>query len=242
MQQRAQSPIPGLVSGDVTDESFRSLLGDQAWSRLPEAVRQRFSRHLAPGEVELYRGTVVATELSRLGRALSLLARVIGSPLPTANGAVGPAVVAVTEDPALNGRRWLRIYERPGRKPQMIQSTKRFRGTTGLEEYVGAGLSMQLQVSEQDGALVFRSCRYLFEMGPLRLLIPRMLSPGAMTIVHRQEDDGRFSFRLTLDHPRFGRLLYQLAYFHDVEPAASASAEFFRRSTKGGNPLIDIAV
>ena len=54
----------------------------------------------------------------------------------------------------------------------MIQSTKRFRGETGLEEHVGAGIAMQLKVSVEDGALVFRSGRYVFEFGPLRLKLP----------------------------------------------------------------------
>ena len=38
-----------------------------------------------------------------------------------------------------------------------------------------------------------------------------------MEIVHREEDAGdRFSFRLTLTHPRLGRLVHQLALFDDA--------------------------
>ena len=200
----------------VSDLRFRALLGDEAWQQLPHQVRRRFEKRLAAGEIALYRGHVVQTEMSWLGRVLSWLTRPIGAPLPTMNGATGPAVVAVTEDRALGGQRWLRIYERPGRKPQMIQSTKRFPGETGLEEYVGAGISMQLVLSVENRALVFRSRHYLFEAGRLRFRFPALLSPGAMTIVHMQENDGSFSFRLTLRHAVFGELLHQLAIFRDV--------------------------
>lgn len=211
---RELDPAPAPPNPD--EARFRTLLGDIAWQRLPPPVQRRFAKHIGADDIVLYRGRVVATEMSRLGRLLSFLTRPIGAPLPTMNGATGPAVVAVTEDRVLGGQRWLRIYDRPGRKPQMIQSTKRFRGETGLEEYVGAGVSMELTLSVEDGALVFRSRRYLLQWGRFTLPIPSLLSPGAMTIVHTQQDDGSFAFRLTLRHPVFGQLLHQLAIFRDV--------------------------
>ena len=59
---------------------------------------------------------------------------------------------------------------------------------------------MTLRVTEESGALVFRSDRYFLELGRLRLAIPRFAEPGAMEIVHRDEGGGQFSFRLTLSH------------------------------------------
>jgi hypothetical protein len=216
----APAPAPDLAaptSGSVAaDLRFRALLGEEAWLRLPHPVRERFSKRLAPGAVALYRGRVETTELSLLGWVLAQATRLIGAPLPTMNHAVGPAVVMVSDDAASGGQRWLRLYERPRRKPQMVVSTKRFRGETGLEEDVGAGIGMQLRLSVEDGALVFRSHRYRLAWRSYTLVLPRFISPGIMTIVHTQELDGGFSFRLTLDHPLFGRLLHQLAYFEDV--------------------------
>ncbi len=200
----------------AADMRFRALLGEEAWLRLPLSVRDRFSKRLAPGTVALYRGRVVATELSHLGWLLAQASRLIGAPLPTMNQAVGPAIVAVSEDAATGGQRWLRIYERPGRTPQMVLSTKRFRGQTGLEEDVGAGIGMQLSLSVEDGALVFRSQRYRLAWRSHAIALPRWLSPGTMTIVHAPQPDGGFSFRLTLQHAVFGQLLHQLAYFNDV--------------------------
>lgn len=214
--QSGQGSRAAAATEAVADVRFRALLGEEAWGRLPEAVRRRFSKRLSAGEMALYQGEVVSTRLSIAGKALSLLTRIIGAPLPTMDGATGPAVVTVTEDARLGGQRWLRLYERPGRKPQLIQSTKRFRGETGLEEYVGAGIGMQLKVSVEDRALVFRSARYVLEAGLVRVMLPRWLAPGSMTIVHRQEADGRFSFGLRLEHALFGVLLDQVAYFKDV--------------------------
>lgn len=199
----------------LADLRFRTLIGEEAWTRLPEAVCRRFSKCLAPQDALVYRGEVVATELSRSGRVLAFLARAIGSPLPLTDGATGPALVVVTEDDLLGGQSWTRIYTRPGRRPQTVHSAKRFRGPTGLEEYVGYGIGMALRVTVEDRALVFRSDHYFLALGHWRMRLPLLLAPGEMCIEHREEGGGCFSFRLTLTHPRLGRLLHQLAYFRD---------------------------
>jgi hypothetical protein len=212
----AQREEAGLL-----DLRFRTLVGEEAWAQLPEAVRRRFSKRLAPGEMAIYRGRVAATKLSRVGRLLAFLARAIGGPLPLTDGATGAAVVAVAEDPTLGGQNWTRVYARPGRFPQVVHSAKRFCGPTGLEEYVGYGIGMTLRVTVENGALYFRSERYFLELGRARLYLPRLLEPGAMEIVHCEEEPepgsngGTFSFRLSLTHPLCGPLLEQLAYFRD---------------------------
>jgi hypothetical protein len=212
----AALPAATAFQPSVSDLRFRTLVGEAAWAELPEAVRRRFSKCLGSDETLIYPGTVIATQLSRAGRVLSFLARAIGAPLPLTNGATGPALVVVTEDPRLGGQTWLRIYARPGRFPQAIHSAKRFRGPTGLEEYVGCGIGMSLRVTVEAGALVFRSAAYFLELGGWRLTIPRALHPGHMQIEHRDEGDGSFAFTLALTHPLFGRLVYQLAIFRDA--------------------------
>lgn len=199
----------------LADLRFRTLIGEAAWGELPDAVCRRFSKCLAPEDALIYRGKVAATELSPPGRILAFLARAIGSPLPLTNGATGPALVVVTEDERLGGQSWTRIYMRAGRAPQTVHSAKRFRGPTGLEEYVGYGIGMALKATVEEGALVFRSDHYFLTLGPWRMRLPRLLEPGEMRITHREEGGGSFSFRLLLTHPLLGRLVHQLAYFVD---------------------------
>ena len=203
------------------DTRFRDLVGVESWVQLPAAVRRRFSKHFKPSQAVLYNGHVAETRLSRAGRLLSLLARAIGSPLPGPDGNTGAAAVSVMQDAMTGHQSWTRTYERAGCFPQVVHSMKRFAGPTGLEEYVGSGIGMSLVLSVEDGALVFRSGHYFFELGPVRVRLPRMLSPGVMEIVHRDEPDYRglasaFSFRLTLTHPLLGCLVHQLAYFKEV--------------------------
>ena len=217
------SPSDALVASPekqpataIEDIRFRTLLGEEAWAQLPEAVRRRFSKRLAPGQTIVYAGEVETTSLSRAGRLLSFVARAIGAPLPLTDGATGPALVVVSEDERLGGQCWLRIYNRPGRFPQAIHSAKRFRGPTGLEEYVGSGIGMELRVTVEGEVLVFRSARYFLALGGWRLPLPGFLCPGQMTIEHRDLGGGSFAFSLELTNAILGRLVWQLARFRDA--------------------------
>ena len=102
--------------------------------------------------------------------------------------------------------------------PQVIHSAKRFSGPTGLEEYVGFGISMALKVSVGHDALVFTSAGYAVRLGRLRLTLPDWLTPGELTVIHTDLGCGLFRFTLEIVHPRFGRLLRQSAVFREAAP------------------------
>lgn len=227
-----------------TDTRFRDLMGAEAWARLPDVVRSRFSRRLEPGTARIFAGTVSETRLSRIGRIVGAVARLVGGPLPFTDGATGPSHVVVTESVELGGQIWTRTYARPGKFPQTINSVKRFAGPTGLEEDLGFGLVMRLTLAAEaapdaravaqwateatkqnasegagnDAALVFRSAGYDVAIGRFRFAWPGFLSPGCCTITHRAIGDTRFSFTLALDHPWAGRLATQVAYFEEITP------------------------
>lgn len=201
---------------DIVDMRFRALVGEARWSRLPAAVQQRFSKRLASGAVLIYAGEVLETRLSRIGKLLAFLARAIGAPLPLSDGMTGGATVAVMENPGLGGQSWTRTYARAGRFPQVIHSAKCFSGPTGLEEHVGCGVGMSLAVGEEGQALVFRSVGYFLAVGRSRIRLPRLLEPGAMEIVHRDEGRGTFLFTLELRHRRLGVLVRQVVRFRDT--------------------------
>ena len=209
-------PLPGRRPGaapDEVDHRFRDLLGDAAWASLPLAVRRRFARRLSSGGKRIFHGTVTSTRLSRAGRLIARLARIVGSPLPDQDGATGPATVLVTESPGLGGQIWTRTYSRPGRFPQTINSVKRFSGPTGIEESLGYGLVMRLHLEVEQGALVFASSGYDLEVGGMRLSLPHWLTPGTCTITHRADGPERFTFTLRLEHPWLGLLALQVAEF-----------------------------
>jgi hypothetical protein len=213
-------PLPlgrGRPDGGVADLRFRALAGEEAWQRLPEAVRARFEHHIGAGATILYSGEVLECRMSRCGWALAQLGRLIGAPLPLSRDAPAPAAVTVTEDRAGGGQFWTRLYGRRRGFPQVIHSAKRFAGPTGLEEYVGCGLGIALRIRVEEGALHFLSDHYFVVLGRLRLRLrlPRWLSPGRMRVSHIDCGQGCFAFVLCLDHPRLGELIRQTAWFRD---------------------------
>ena len=200
------------------DLRFRTLLSDDDWKRLPPATRQRFSKRLAGGSTAVYLGEVTRISFSRAGWWLAQIARLIGGPLPTSTDTHVASIVTVTEDAATGGQIWTRIYARRNGFPQVIHSSKRFAGPTGLEEYLGFGVGMALRIAVDGQALLFRSAGYFLQAGRLKFSLPAFLTPGALTVTHTDLGNGEFQFDLEIIHPRFGMLVRQSAVFREATP------------------------
>ena len=204
---------------DLRDLRFRALLGEAGWGRLPQAVRDRFSKRLRPGMAVTYVGEITESRRTRAGQALAQLCRPIGAPLPLYDDLGVAAVVTVTEDGQAGGQFWTRMYNQAHGFPQVIHSSKRFAGPTGLEEYLGGGFGIALGVSADEQALHFHSHHYFLALGPrrlgLRLSLPPWMAPGALTISHIDRDDGGFAFVLVLRHPLLGEILRQVGVFRE---------------------------
>ena len=210
---QASQASPGKL---LDDSRFRALLSNDDWGRLPVATWRRFSTRHADGGTIVYVGEVDDASVSRIGWWLVQLARLIGGPLPTGAETGVPMIVTVTEDQASGGQIWTRICARRDGFPQVIHSSKRFAGPTGLEEYVGFGVSMALRVSVANEALVFRSAGYSLQLGSFGVPLPVWLTPGDLTVTHSDLGCGTFRFTLEIIHPRFGMLLRQSAVFREA--------------------------
>jgi len=202
-------------SAELGDLRFRALLDEADWAALPAAIRARFGKRIADCRTVSYAGEIVECRMSRLGWWLAQLARLIGAPLPLSRDTMVPASVCVTEDSARGGQFWIRIYGRRRGFAQVIQSSKRFCGPTGLEEYIGCGFGIALRAEVAGGALHFVSDHYFVAAGPVRLRVPRWLSPGELRVSHIDCNHGRFAFVLLLHHSRLGELVRQTAMFAD---------------------------
>lgn len=165
-------------------------------------------------ELVCYRGRIVGSESTLVGRFFRQLARLVGSPLPL-DDATGPAAVVVMTVDARDSA-WTRVYRRRSGRAQAIRSVKRFAGPTGLEEYLGCGICMALRVHVQGRSLVFQSAGYYLGFAGHRVPLPRWLTPGRLTVRHTDIASSRFRFSLEVTHPRFGLVLRQEAEFEDT--------------------------
>lgn len=200
------------------DLRFRALLSEEEWNALPADVQRRFTKRLAGGRTIVYIGHITQCRINRAGRILGQALRLIGGPLPLFDDVDVPTVVTVTEDVETGGQIWTRLYGNRTGFPQVVHSSKRFCGPTGLEEYIGYGISMALEVSVEEAVLTFRSAAYHLRLGPLQLRLPRWLEPGALTVTHRDEANGQFAFGLELNHRLFGTLIKQVGHYREEAP------------------------
>ncbi|WP_084625739.1 DUF4166 domain-containing protein [Loktanella sp. S4079] len=202
----------------VSDNRFRNLLGPGQWAQLPVAIQRRFGKRLKGGQSVAYQGQVTKIKMNAFGWLLAQGARIIGAPFPFDRRALDrPAVVVVTEDAATDGQFWIRQYGRARGFPQVVHSSKRFAGPTGLEEYIGYGIGMALRVKATDEALYFVSDHFFVQILGARVRLPKMLEPGDVVVGHHELGDRRFRFSLCVTHPIFGRMLEQDAIFRDVD-------------------------
>jgi hypothetical protein len=213
---RSGSAVARALDGiGAPHRGLEHLLGEQAWHRLPPAVRARFGEPVLAidyvGEFEIVRASL-------LGRALAHLCRLLGSPVVARTGSRIPAVVRV--GPTADGVAWNREYTWPPRGNKcLVRSTKVIDPQGHLVERLPARLCMPLDVYERSGSLHFVSRGYYFDLGrrpdgtTRRLPLPDWLSPGITHVEHHDEADGWFRFTMTVTHPRFGELFYQTGRF-----------------------------
>ena len=197
------------------DTRFRRLIGPKGWQSLPASVQRRFSKRVVDQRVVLYPGVIRKARFSRLGWLFAQACRVVGAPLPLGRERGLPAAVSVMEDREGKGQFWTRTYARKSGFPQVIHSSKRFGGETGLEEHIGLGIGMALKVNAIEDGIAFRSDHYFASLFGKRVRLPEWLSPGETVVKHRHVTEDSFVFSLQLSHKWLGELVYQEGLFHD---------------------------
>ena len=200
---------------------FKQLLGPAAWQRLDPAVRARFARNPAEGEVRSYDGTMGVVRCSKIGRVIAQACRLIGTPLAPFTGQNIPTEVNVYREARGGGVVWARRYRFPGKAPVTVLSAKRIDRNGGLLECVKGGLGMTLRIFEHNGQLHFQSTGYFWQLGPqgwhLRLPLPDLLTPGVALVTHEDQGNGQFRFTLTMTHPVLGETFHQDGLFEARE-------------------------
>jgi hypothetical protein len=222
MRSRSQLPVRTAPNMELKAEGgheprFRALLAASDWMALPTSVQRRLAKLISGTTAVVYVGEVIETRMSCAGWLLAQAARLIGGPLPISRDASTPSVVTITEDVAGHGQHWTRLYARRRGFPQVIRTSKRFAGPTGLEEYIGCGLGMALTVHVRDGSLIMQAAHYFLQIWRWRLMLPGWASPVALAVAHLNIDDGCFRFTLRISHPQLGSLIEQTAVFQEVQ-------------------------
>jgi hypothetical protein len=189
---------------------LEAVLGAEAWLRLPEAVRERFSEADAN-----YAGAFEIVRAARLGKLFAWLGRFFGTPVAPRVGENVAALVRVR--PNAEGVAWLREYRWEDGRRDLVQSTKVVTPELTLIEKLPARLCMPLHTYEEHGVVHFVSLGYFFDLWLLRLWLPDFLTPGITHVEHIDLGHGWFRFTMTVTHARFGEMFFQTGRFCATE-------------------------
>jgi hypothetical protein len=144
------------------------------------------------------------------------LTRLIANPLTPYEGKNVQMEVTMHRKAGTAGVCWRRTYYYTDRSPYTVNSVKREDSEGRMTECVGAGFGMELDVSAEEGNLIFRSTDYFWSLGKLRVVLPYWLTPGQTTVIHEDLGHGLFRFTLSMNHVCLGRTFYQTGIFKEV--------------------------
>jgi hypothetical protein len=200
-------------AGAGARHGLRDVLGNEAWNRLPEAVRERFA--VTAGKV-VYAGAFEMVRASVLGAVFAWAGRLFGTPVTPRGGENVAARVFVR--PHAGGVDWNREYHWADGRVHLVRSTKVVTADGDLIEKLPARLCMPLSVYEDGGVLHFIGRAYYFDLGfGLRLPLPPFFSPGVTHVEHIDLGHGWFRFTLAVTHPLFGEMFFQTGRFCAME-------------------------
>jgi hypothetical protein len=185
------------------------IVGASAWATLPAALQRRFR----PTHGEARYSGMMDLERSAVGACFAWLSIPFGGPLTRRRAKLTSVTVRVS--PHGLGMMWERDLG-----GQIVRSVK-LPGPDGqLQERTEGGLGMDLDVTVEDGALVFTSLRFFLSLGRWRIPVPMLLTPGCCRVEHRAIDATRFRFTLTMTHTIWGMTFRQTGIFTDTPAAA----------------------
>ena len=206
-------PLTRERAGGGVRHGLREVLSADAWSRLPEAVRERFAETTA---VATYAGAFEVVRASALGRVFAWAGTLFGTPVaPRAENHVAARVLV---RPDARGVAWDREYLWADGTRSLVRSTKVVTEDGLLIEMLPARLCMPLDTFEEGGVLHFVSRGYYFHLGAgFRLWLPTLLSPGVTHVEHIDLGHGWFRFTMTVMHPLVGEVYFQTGRFCAAE-------------------------
>jgi hypothetical protein len=206
-------PLTRERAADGVRQGLREVLGTTAWSRLPEAVRERFADTTA---VATYAGAYEVVRASALGRVFAWIGTLFGTPVAPRAGNHVAARVLVRPD--ARGVAWDREYLWADGTRSLVCSTKVVTEDGLLIEMLPARLCMPLDTYVEGGVLHFVSRGYYFHLGAgFRLWLPALLSPGVTHVEHIDLGHGWFRFTMTVTHPLGGEVYFQTGRFCAAE-------------------------
>ncbi len=190
---------------------FKAYLGSE-WESIHPNIQKRFSQDPTPDYPICYNGTMTLVRCSLLGKLLAHSVQWTGALQPYSGKNV-PVIIKVSAKSGIEGVFKERIYQFAGKKPFRFNSHMMMKHGK-LLEFVGGGFGMQIHIEVKDGNLHFSDKGYFIKLGPVRIPLPYLLSPGDTYLLHQNEGENTFKIIIRIHHRLFGEMYYQEGVFN----------------------------
>ena len=189
---------------ELTEPVMKAALGED-WFRLDEAVRRHYD--LTPGqESEMnMNGTMQEVDHSRIAKLYLIPGRVFGALIPYRGENVAVSVRNWTTTANRRAMFWHRVFDFGTNRKAVFASRMEYIGGNEIIEYVRFGLGIRMRLSVENGALIYRSSGYQWDIAAAKLPIPTWLILGDGEIVETGISDTEFSMSFRMRHPVFGK-------------------------------------
>jgi len=175
------------------------------WDGLADIVKQHYE--ITPGEPSsmVLKGVMTEVYHSAMARLFLLLARMFGALVPYKGQYLPTEVRNWTSDMNNKAMYWHRTLDFPNKSPVIFASRMEHIKDNEIIEYVRYGLGIRMSMSVDDGALVFNSKGYVWNIAGIRIPIPAWLIMGEGKIIEKAIAADKFYINFEMIHPLFGK-------------------------------------
>lgn len=184
---------------------MQQVLGDD-WHQLPEVIQRHYqldnnsqTESVVTGTMQIHYPWVIKPILV-IARLLDALIDLKGSNMQVS---VRKWVAQYSET-----LHWKRTIKAPDGQTIVFASRMEYQQDNQLIEYVGFGFGIRLQLSVEDGRLVYRSVGYLRKTPWFTIPIADVLFLGHAVIIETALSDTEFELDFTIRHPLWGETYY----------------------------------
>ena len=195
---------------------IRQAVGD-SWGELANIVKQHYG--ITPEQLSkmTIKGIMDEVYHSKIAKLFLLPGRIFGA-LVLYKGILIPTEVNnLTSENNEKAMFWHRILNFPNKPPLIFALRMEYVGGNDIIEYVRYGMWIRMAMSVKDGALVFKSKGYVWNIVGMALPIPTWLILGNAIIIEKAMSDNQFYIDFTMIHPLLGKIFSYSGFFHIAE-------------------------
>jgi hypothetical protein len=187
-----------------TTSIMKMALGEK-WDYLDDIVKRHYE--MAPGTASnvTIHGRMDQVFHSNIAKLFLLPGRIFGALVPYRGENIPTEVRNWTRGDNVKAMFWYRKLQFPGKPQTEFKSRMEYAGGDEIIEFVKYGLGIRMRMSVNDGALVFTSTGYVWDMGWARVPIPTWAILGDAQIIEKGISEYDFYIDFNMVHPLFGR-------------------------------------